>query len=217
MPNRSIKFTEGEYYHVYNRGVDKRDIFSNNEDFSRFLKCLDVLNTKDPIGSLYEYSFIEKSKLGSRTPKLVNIVCFCLNPNHYHLLLKQVGDRGISKFMQRLGTAHSNYFNEKYKRSGALFQGKFKAIHVDSNEYLLHLSAYINLNFDVHSKWRGKEKSATYSSWDEYCGKSSKSLCNKKIILEQFSSVEEYKLFALDALTDIKERKDDRFGSPTPK
>ena len=74
---------------------------------------------------------------------LVEIVAYCLNPNHYHLIVKQISEKGIERFMQKIGTGYTNYFNKRYERSGALFQGKFKSIHIDSNEYLLHLSVYV--------------------------------------------------------------------------
>lgn len=152
---RKVPFINGEFYHIYNRGVDKRDIFSNQYDLDRFFQSMDNFNIVEPIGSIYEHSFQNQKKspqLGSSTPKLklVNFVCYCLNPNHYHFILEQVSDKGIEKFMQRIGTGYTNYFNEKNKRSGSLFQGRFKASHVASNEYLLHLSAYVNLNDKVH-------------------------------------------------------------------
>ncbi|OGD31650.1 hypothetical protein A3C91_04325 [Candidatus Azambacteria bacterium RIFCSPHIGHO2_02_FULL_52_12] len=174
-------------------------------DHERFLESMEEFNARDPIGSLYEHSF-QKHRLGSRTPKsekLVDIVCYCLNPNHYHLILEQVSDYGIIKFMQRLGTGYTNYFNKKHERTGALFQGKYKAIHVDSNEYLLHLSAYINLNDKVHQLGSSTPK----SSWEEYIEFREKNFCKKEIILDQFNSRDEYKKFAESSLVDMIERK----------
>lgn len=165
-------------------------------------------NSVEPIGSIYENSFLkEKPQLGSSTSKLVNFVAYCLNPNHFHFILEQVSEKGIEKFMQRLGTGYSKYFNNKHKRSGALFQGRFKSIHVDSNEYLLHLSAYVNLN----DQQLGSSTSKLHmSSWNEYTGKGREEicLCKKNIILGQFKSVTEYEKFALSSLEDIKRRKD---------
>jgi len=80
----------------------------------------------------------------NKVDKLVDVVCYCLNSNHYHMILKQKSNDGIKKFMHKLGTSYTMYFNKKLKRSGSLFQGKFKSIHIDSNEYLLYLSAYVN-------------------------------------------------------------------------
>ncbi len=141
--NRKVPFVVGEYYHLYNRGVEKRDIFIDNEDLNRFLKSLTEFNTVEPIGSIYEHSFGSPTPK-SRSLKLISIVAYCLNPNHYHLLVTPLKFGGIQKFMHRLGTGYTNYFNERYDRSGALFQGRYKDVHVSSNEQLLHLSAYIN-------------------------------------------------------------------------
>ncbi|MBI2052724.1 MAG: transposase [Candidatus Ryanbacteria bacterium] len=134
-----------------------------------------------------------------------------MNPNHIHMILRQVSNKGIEKFMHRLGTGHTKYFNGQYERSGALFQGTYRAIHIDSNEYLLHLSAYINLNNRVHQLGSLASK-LVRSSWDEYFknGKNRKvysGICKKSIILGQFSSIKEYKEFADDSLGDILRRK----------
>ncbi len=204
---RNISFAEKEFYHIYNRGVDKRDVFLDTHDLDRFFKSLDEFNNLNPIGSLHESSF---ARLGSRASKsdkkpLVHFVAYCVNPNHYHFLIEQVSEKGIEKFMHRLGTGYTKYFNTRYKRTGALFQGKFKAIHVDSNEYLVHLSAYINLNKEVHALGSRASK----SSWDEYLEPSTPSLClNKKIILDQFDNPIEYKRFAEESLKDIIRRKE---------
>ncbi len=195
----------GEYYHIYNRGTDKRDVFLSEEDIRRFLLSMSEFNTTNPIGSIYENSFT-KSKLGdpiSKSGRLVEFVAYCLNQNHYHFILKQVVDRGISTFMQRLGIGYTMYFNEKYERTGALFQGKYKIKHIATNEYLLHLSAYVNLNFEVHrlGDWISK------SSWDEYLGKLAIPFCKKDVVLGQFFSSAEYEKYARNALKDILQRR----------
>ena len=154
---RKVPLIIEEYYHVFGRGVDKRQIFMDSRDYYRFLQGMEEFNAAKPIGSIFENSFRKRevqlgrgaSKLKKRD-KLVDFICYCLNQNHYHFLLKQVADKGIEKFMHRLCTGFSKYFNIKHQRSGALFQGPFKAVHVDTNEYLLHASAYINLNNRVH-------------------------------------------------------------------
>jgi putative transposase len=195
MSNRKTELANGEFYHVYNRGVDKREVFSDDSDFQRFLIILREFNCQDAIGSLYEKSLREK-KHGSSTPfggielpvpELVEIIAYCLNPNHYHLILKQNSGKRIQKFMQKIGTGYTNYFNKKYKRSGALFQGRFKSIHVDSNEYLLYLSAYVNRNNFIHG-YGNNESEWKYCSVLDYLGKRNGTLCNKDIILDQFKT-----------------------------
>jgi len=199
---RKTAFVNGEFYHIFNRGTDKRTVFMDNQDFERFLQSLNEFNSLDPIESLFVNSFREP-QLRRRTSKLVNIVCYCLNPNHFHMVLEQVADGGISEFMKRLG-GYTKYFNTKYRRSGVLFQGKFKSRHVDLNEYLLHVSAYVNLNNLVH-KIKGER---FRSSWGEYIGKDKKALCKKSIIISQFKNLKEYNDFTLSSLKDILARKE---------
>ena len=202
---RKVKFSEGEFYHIYNRGVDKRPIFLDIEDMNRFHKSMEEFNVEKPIGSIFENSFVKKDKIGKRTSKLVNFVSYCLNPNHYHFILEQVLDNGIEKFLQRLGTGYTKYFNNKYKRSGCLFQGTFKSSHINSNEYLLHVSAYVNLNNRVHQIGY---KKLSRNSWNEYIGKVEDNFCKKDIIVGQFKNQEEYKSFAEISLVDILKRKE---------
>lgn len=211
MGTRKKAFGNGEFFHVYNRGVDKRIIFADPYDIQRFFQSMTEFNAIDPIGSLYENSF---HKLHGSTvefrKKLVNIVAYCLNPNHFHLILEQLVDSGISEFMKRLGGGYTWYFNNKYKRSGSLFQGKFKAVHVDSNQYLLHVSAYVNLNDHVHQLGGSTAKLVdSMSSWREYTDRKIEGVCQKDTILEQFRNVSEYKEFALSSLESITKRKEE--------
>jgi putative transposase len=205
---RKIALKTGEYYHIYNRGVDKRNIFSDQNDFLRFFQSMDEFNTPDPIGSIFENSFRKKlTSLGHpmSKSKLVEFVCYCVNPNHYHFILKQAQDGGIEKFMQKLGNGYTKYFNNKYKRSGVLLQGKFKSKHIGSNEYLLHLSSYVNLNNKVH---KINDHPMSKSSWNEYFGTKKENFCTaKEIVLGQFENSKEYGEFAENSLAGILERK----------
>jgi len=200
---RNLSFSVNEFYHIYNRGVDKRLIFMDKSDLDRFFECMDILNRESSIGSVRDIP--RHGVSGKEEPKLVRFVAYCLNPNHFHLILEQIAERGIERFMHKLGMAHSKYINAKYKRSGALFQGSFKAIRIDSNEYLLHVSAYVNLNDQVHGYRHGV---STKSSWEEYVlDQNVSEFCKKDIILEQFKDKERYKKFAEDTLKDVMERK----------
>lgn len=203
---REIKLANNEYYHIFNRGVDKRKIFSDYEDVCRFFQSMEEFNTLEPIGSIFENS-LRKKKYGHSVSKQINLVdfvCYCLNPNHYHFVLKQLVDNGIEKFMHRLGNGYTKYFNHRYERIGSLFQGRYKAVHINSNEYLLHVSAYVNLNDRVHRFGHSVSK----SSWDEYVKNDNNSFCEKGIILRQFRNSSEYREFAESSLIDIQERKD---------
>lgn len=213
MSERKIKLVNNEFYHIFNRGVDKRKIFTNSQEISRFFQGMIEFNTIDPIGSLYENSFRKKgNELGSgaakpkKQDKLVEFIAYCLNPNHYHFILKQIAERGIERFIHKLSTGYTGYFNLKHKRSGVLFQGPFKAVHIDSNEQLLHTSVYVNLNFEVHRL--GGEAAKYLSSWDEYVSKSKFNFCSKGDILGQFKNKADYKRFAERILPSILERKE---------
>lgn len=209
MPSRKIQFITDEYYHVYNRGVDKRMIFSDAGDYSRFLTAMSDFNS----------SMLREERLfRSRTPKLefdsaplfanelVEIVCYCLNPNHFHLIIKQKQDGGIVSFMQKIGTGYTNYFNIKQKRSGALFQGKFKAIHIDSNAYLLYLSAYVNLNYFIHMQSEKNSVSWPYSSFAGYA-RAGVSEYDGNVILSQFANTDDYRRFVESNACYMKEKK----------
>lgn len=206
---RKTPFVIGEFYHIYNRGTDHRDIIKDIFDKQRFLQSLSEFNVIEPIGSIYEEQ-IRKDSFGSRSTKpkgkLVNIIAYCINPNHFHLVLEQVAEKGIEKFMQKLGGGYTRYFNEKYHRNGVLFQGKFKSAYIDSDGYLLFVSAYVNLNNHIH----GIPNDMTYSSWDEYMGKNKgEEMCSKDIILDRFKSREEYRKFAEDAAEETKKRREE--------
>ncbi len=198
---RKVEFGNGNFYHIYNRGVDKRDVFLSQDDHMRFLESMAEFNTTEPVGGIFAASFHTQRK--RPVSPLVNIVCYCLNPNHFHLILEQLVSGGISEFTRRLG-GYTKYFNCKYKRNGVLFQGPFQSSLIDSNDYLLYVSAYVNLNFKVHRLRHGMSK----SSWDEYVGKEKAAFCKKDIILDQFKSAREYEEFAEEALASILERKD---------
>lgn len=214
---RKTIFSSDEYYHIFNRGVDKRQIFLDEHDPRRFLQSMREFNATEPIGSIYENSF--RNSLGGSTSKLVvsdkgyplvEFVGYCLNPNHFHFILKQISDKGIEKFMHRMGTGYTMFFNEKYERTGALFQGRFKAVHINSNEQLLHTSVYVNLNDKIHSLG-GSTSKLVRSGWGEYSNdkKDIKSgFCNTDIILSQFKDRDAYKSFAEDALAIIRENKE---------
>jgi len=146
VSTRKISFSDGEFYHIYNRGADKRNLFTSDHDYQRFLQSLYLANAPEQFvvrdlvrlfPSVYE---IEKQS------ELVAIGAYCLMPNHFHLLVTPRVDGGITKFMSKLMTGYSMYFNKKYERTGTLYEGPFKAKHASYDEYLKYLYAYIHLN-----------------------------------------------------------------------
>jgi len=197
---RKFEVQTGEFYHIYNRGVDKREVFLDERDYLRFLRSMREFNNNSTheqrvyIKNKRKELSSEASELSSyieKLPKFVEIICYCLNPNHYHFLLRQLMDGGIRMFMHKLSTGYTNYFNLKYSRSGSLFENRYKAIHVKSDSYLLWLSGYINGNAEIHKI--AKAENWVWGSYLDYIGKRGGTLCNKKVILSQFGNVGEYR------------------------
>lgn len=198
--------------HVYNRGVEKRNIVGDEWDSKRFVQSMEIFNTVEPIVSIFSQSFKADELLSGPTTKnrLVDILCYCLNPNHYHIVLKQISEGGVSEFMKRLNGGYTRYFNHKHERTGALFEGKFKSKIIEELSYFLRVSAYVNLNNDVHELLSGPTTKLVRSSWGEYTLEhyTKKPLCNTKMILTEFGGDKmQYKIFAKNQLSDIKMRK----------
>lgn len=201
---RRVPFENGEYYHIFNRGVDKRKIFNHKQDYLRFLQSLDEFNQFKPVGSLFIKNRLKKNLVAVELlseNKLVEIVSFNLLPNHYHLILKQIIDGGISEFMKRVNGGYTQFFNFHNERDGALFQGRFKSIHIDSNEYLLYLSAYINGNRRVH----GLLERESFCSLDYI----NSGLVNLKIILNDFKNLDEYKKYVKTVSAEINLKREE--------
>jgi putative transposase len=182
---RKIPFISGEYYHVYNRGVEKRDVFLNHPDYAHFLDLVYLCNGERSI--VYrEIPQADRLTLDVGKP-LVSIGAYVLMPNHFHLLIRARDEKGITEFMRKLTTAYTMYFNTLNQRVGPLFQGTFKARHVDSDEYFRYMYAYIHLNpakiFDADWKrsiqdkltseaLRQKVTNYPYSSYQSLTGES---------------------------------------------
>ena len=184
MSFRKTNLVEGEYYHIYNRGNGKQKIFHDKEDYLRFMSLLYVSNSSESF-NLYDLNRnthfnvyeIERNNL------LVNIGVYCLMPNHFHILITGKVEGGISKFMQKLSTAYSMYYNKRRERTGTLFEGKFKSEHVDNDRYLKYLFSYIHLNplKLIYSNWKEEGiknknqalrflKDYAFSSYQDYLG-----------------------------------------------
>ncbi len=148
---RNDPFITGEYYHVYNRGIDKRVIYKSNKDYERFMILLYFANSQntfriDDILNRYNRVFDDIMVL-NKGDSLVSVGAWCLMPNHFHLLIRQDVDGGITKFMRKLGVGYSMFFNIKYERKGALFGGLFKSKLVGNDDnYMRQLFAYIHIN-----------------------------------------------------------------------
>lgn len=221
MVSKHPKFVTGEYYHIFNRGVEKRNIFLQISDYFRFIFCLYELNDKNMVvmrDRIKERKKRKEKSIGStygfhnkRGELLVEAVAFCLMPNHYHLVLRQLVDGGISLFMKKLSNSYTGYFNEKYKRKGigSLFQGRFKALHVENDRQLTALIAYIFTNpvelIEKNWKENGTKdpqeaikflKTYRWSSFLDYIGVSNfPSVTKRDFITEFFGGPEKIKEF----------------------
>ena len=149
---RRAPLITGEVYHVFNRGAHKADVFSNDTDRDRFLLLLYLANDSKSInlrelGLKYKgRSFADAFSAIVPEKPLVDVLAYCLMPNHFHLMLRQKIDGGISTYIKKVATAYSMYFNGQYDHSGTLFQGRFKSSHVDNEPYFRYLLSYIHLN-----------------------------------------------------------------------
>jgi putative transposase len=175
MTLRKQSFVPSEYYHLYNRGTEKRIIFKDVKDYRHFLFLMYICNTTKSI---------ELRKIGEnfdRKETLVDIGPYCLMPNHFHILVHEKTEGGISKYMLKLMTSYSMYFNKKYKRTGKLYEGVFKSTHANTDRYLKYLYSYIHLN---PAKLKDKK-------WKENTNKNSANLL-KYIFIYPYSSLQEY-------------------------
>ncbi len=226
MPQRKDNLVSGEIYHIYNRGVDKRDIFLDDEDRMRFIHDLFEFNDENSTIKLdYFLSQDNNSEVGlpniKRAPRerLVDILAFCMMDNHYHLIVKQRVENGITLFMRKLGTGYTNYFNKKNERNGALFQGKFKSICIKNDSHLMYLPIYIHLNpldFEFPEWRKGEikdyEKAVEYldsyrwSSYMDYTGqKNFPSVIDKSFLLSRIGSEKKQKDEIIDWLKAFNE------------
>lgn len=204
MPARTIPLVTNEYYHIYNRGVARLPVFSKKRDYEHFLTTICYYRFARPPMRLSLFLELSKPiregalKRLETTERLVDIVCFILMPNHFHLLIKQRSHEGISTFLRRSINSYSRYFTTKYSRPGALFQGVFKAVHIESDEQLLHLSRYIHLNplvsFIVQEK---NFLSYPWSSLMEYLTAKPR-MTDPIPIMHHFKTRQAYKQFILD-------------------
>ena len=201
----------GLYYHIYNRGVDKRDIFMNKADLDRFALSVKEFNTVEPVGSIKERLIELKFKASSgveHPTRLVSIVCYCFNPNHFHFIVKQEVDGGISEFFKRLSGGYTSYFNLVNKRNGALFQGRFKSNLIKDDAYFLKIRPYVHLNHLVHDV--PKEKMHLVLSSEKEYNTGNFTIVTKKEaeeVLGFYGSNENFKKECVNVVSMIREER----------
>lgn len=187
----------GNFYHIFNRGVNKNDIFFSEKDYKRFITtAIHYKNFLHKFTASGVYDPVSE-KLGKIEKPKVQILTYCLMPNHFHFLIKQLEEGGITWFMQRLSSSYVHYLNIKHGRVGPLFQGRFKNVLVDSDDQLLHLSRYIHLN-PLVSNLTTDLKKYTWSSYPSHISDHSDNLSEPEFILENFKTRSDYEKFVLD-------------------
>ena len=195
----------GEVYHVYNQSIANYRIFNNDSEFSRIIELIQYYQRekqKVNFSKFKEYNMHLKENILDEE-KLVEIICYCPIPTHFHLALKQLREQGISKFVNKIFNSYSHYFNIKHNRKGPLFAGRFKKVIVRTDEQLLHLTRYIHLN-PVTAGFIDNPEDWKYSSYKEYIGAvNKKSICDYKNILDIKPG--SYKMFVENRIAYQKE------------
>lgn len=187
MPQRNSRkvYLEHGFYHVYNRGVEKRNIFTSAQDYKVFLGYVREYLSPPTIDN-QNHTPIKEYRQRKQYSDIVQLQCYALMPNHFHFLIRQKNSDSMKEFLQSLCTRYSMYFNKQNDRVGSLFQGRYKAVIVKTDEQLVHLSRYIHLNpVDLGFEARSLD-SYPYSSYRNYLGKINDTWLNPKIILGLF-------------------------------
>lgn len=205
MPSKYVirNFTKGGIYHIYNKGVESQKIFLDEKDYQIFLYYLYIYlhPLKKVLQDYYRLPLrLQKKNISSE----VDILAYCLMPNHFHLLLRQQSSNGISKLMKQLMSAYVEYFNTRHHHQGSPMQGRYKSVHVENDQQLLHLSRYIHLN-PLVAHITQDLSTYKWSSYLQYIDQEKKTFCKKRTILSFFSSPDDYKKFVLDHADYAKE------------
>lgn len=180
-------FRPNNYYHIYNRGNNKQDIFLEPADYFQFIKRIKIILQQD-----INQTRLTQSSIKPLPKNSFVIIAYCLMQNHFHFLIRQNSNIGINRLISKLCTSYAIYFNKKYGRVGRVFQDKFKAKHIDDERYLLHLTAYIHNNPNSPLNYK-------FSSFNEYIGVINNKITDSQTILSYFSGdVDAYKKFVLD-------------------
>ena len=217
MPIRKVTFAPGEHYHICFRGNNKQIIFRSEMDRARLLFLLLYLQSPENIQNISRVVSecrrngnwnIDENLLSKIVKtRYVALEAFAFMPNHAHLAVREDQEQGIVRYLQRVLNAYAKYFNTKYETVGHLFQGPYRAVHVEDNDQMLYLSTYIHRNPRELSEIRGSEHNYEWSSYQDYLGENRfGELLDSSLVLEQFDSSKEYRLFV-----DSSVAKDDQY------
>ena len=196
MPLRKVILANGETYHIFNRGLRQSSIFSDIE-FSLFLMATRYYLQSNPLTKFSRYRKKPDEYKIDLSKKLVKVIAYCLMPDHFHFILTQLKENGISNFIHRLTTSYSHYYNLKHEQRGPVFESRFKAVRVENQDQLIHLSRYIHLNpatgFLVEDPIEYE-----YSSYKIYLGEHDSDFVDPSDVMVDFSSQKQYRKFVLD-------------------
>ncbi len=205
--NRKVVFNNGYIYHIFNRGIDRRNVFTEFREYSRALDLIKYYRYQDTPVS---YSKLLQQPREMRSDVLrelarnethVNILTYCLMPNHFHLMLQQNADKGVPTFVSNFTNAYTKYFNTKHERNGPMFEGVFKAVFVESDEQLIHLSRYIHLNPVVASIINETDiERYKWSSFSNYVSPvvNDERIVDSDLVLSVVGSKQTYRKFVMD-------------------
>lgn len=207
MPGRITPLVNNEIYHIFNRGIASQPTFIDKRDYQRAMDTIfyyQNVNLPVKYSRFLSLSLEERNdileKLRNQKEFLVEIIALCLMPNHFHLLIRQLIDNGISHFVSNFTNSYTRFFNTKRERTGPIFEGKFKSVRIETEEQLLHVSRYIHLNPYTAFILKKMEdlENYSYSSFNEYVKNSTPAFYAKDIVLSNFKSREAYKQFVFD-------------------
>lgn len=196
MPYRTTPLVNDQIYHIFNRGVAKLPIFTEKRDYDRFLETIYYYQFQGPKPQFSQLKRFKDFKF-EKNKKIVEIICYCLMPNHYHFLVKQLEENGISEYISKISNSYTKFFNTKHNRVGPLFQGQFKAVRIGYEEQFIHVSRYIHLN-PIASFLVKDLKEYPWSSYSNYIGLSADRICVKEQVLSMFKTPQKYEQFVLD-------------------
>ncbi len=205
MPRRITPLVNGEIYHVFNKGIASENTFTSTREYQRAKITLKFYQYYPLYTRLSLFLQLDEDKRKNLfkfrgAVKIVSILAYVFMPNHFHFLVRQEEEGGISRFMSNFQNSYTRYFNTIHKRVGGLFLTQFKAVKIDTDEQLYHVSRYIHLNPYAAEIIRSLEELRRYrwSSLPEYLGLSEEAICDKELILSNFGSVEKYQEFVFD-------------------
>ncbi|MBI2021782.1 transposase [Candidatus Daviesbacteria bacterium] len=210
---RKVVLANNQTYHIFNRAIDRQTIFNTKWEYKRAVETIKFYrfaNLPFKLSQLLNLPDEDRQhtmrELNQNNERLVDIITFCIMPNHFHFMLKQLKDNGISKFIANFTNSYTKYFNTKHERKGHLFEGQFKAVLIENDEQLIHLSRYIHLNPVTSFIIKAQDlDNYQWSSFPEYLNLTLDNFFQKETILDYFSSIEAYKQFVYNQVKYAQE------------